>query len=216
MPLGIISDSDFESELSNCSLPVITQNSFDSPLVSDNPSSIPTTNNSDSKSDLIEPRAEVINIKHGRGNGNIEVPEALRKIIGETSVINGRSEALDLASMMGIKPSSVSAYKEGAHSTSTINSPDIGTLNHINNSKERVVKRATKKLHLALSHITEDKLMEAKVGELASVAKSMSGIIKDMEPENEKTPDELNAPKFLIYAPQIKNENNYEVIHSRE
>jgi hypothetical protein len=219
MPLGIISESEFESELNNCS-DITNSSSIITPRDSNifNSNSGELINSSDI---LIEdnqqaPNPAIISAKpRGRGESNLQVPPALRKVIGETAAIEGRADALDLADRFGISPSSVSAYKVGAHSTSTINEPNIDTLSHINKSKLRVTKRATHRLNLALSHITEDKLAEAKVGEIASVAKSMAGIIKDMSPEDDSNKNKSNIP-FVVFAPIIRNELSYEVVHAKD
>lgn len=211
MPLGIISDSEFNNELLDCSSDKIIPSQNDSISNSNIPrgpdiiESIPTESIT----------SEIVNIKSGRGAGNTEVPEALRKVLGETSVINGRSEALDLASMLGVSASSVSAYKEGAHSTSSINTPDKDTKSHIDASKLRVTTRARKKLNLALSHITDDKLSEAKVGEIASVAKAMAGVIKDLEPSTDSNDKKSNIP-FVVFAPIIKQESTFEIVHAKD
>lgn len=207
MPLGIISSDDFESELANC-------NSDSSIHNSNSPRDLESDNSNESEP-IDNAFAEVINIKSGRGSGNTAVPEALRKVVGETSVISGRKEALDLAGMFGISKSSVSAYKEGAHSTASINEPNTNTKAHIDASKLRVSKRARHKLNLALTHITDDKLAEAKVGEIASVAKAMAGVIKDLEPDTNEGKNKSNIP-FVVFAPIIKNELSYEVVHAKD
>lgn len=201
MPLGIISSDEFDLELNNCSSDIVIPHSNNS-------------SNSPRASELIEviPTSEVINISSGRGSGNTQVPEAIRKVLGETSSINSRKEALELAGMFGISNSSVSAYKEGAHSTSTINTPNLDTKSHIDASKLRVSTRARKKLNLALTHITDQKLAEAKVGEIASVAKAMAGVIKDMEPSTDDGKNKSNIP-FVVFAPVIMSENRFETIN---
>jgi predicted transcriptional regulator len=150
----------------------------------------------------------------GRGVGNVEVPDALRKVIGEESAINGRSSALDIAKVFGISPSSVSAYDEGATSTATIDvTPNRS---HINQAKERVVRRARSKLMVALSNLTPQKIAEAKARDIAGIAKDMAVVIKTMEPESDKSKDNDNRPQFVIFAPQQINENKYETIYVKE
>jgi hypothetical protein len=182
MPLGIVNNEEFESELNNA-----------------NTKPVPLP--------IISP------INKGRGIGSVEVPNSLRKIIGETANIEGRKEALSLASDFGISPSSVSAYTAGSTSTALPSNPDIK--NHILNAKARVSKKARMKLMNALSHITSDKLQEAKVGEIASVARNMSAIIKDMESDNGSN-SEKSKPQFVVFAPSIRQENFYETIHAKE
>jgi hypothetical protein len=153
-------------------------------------------------------------VKPGRNKGDNNVPDSLRKIIGETSVIDGRQEALALARDFGISPSSVSAYANG--STSTDSMDKTPNKNHLNNAKERISKRARLTLRKALLHITDDKLSTTKAVELAQIAKSMSGVIKDMEPDNPGPNNGKMEPQFIVYSPQLHVENNYEVIHSKE
>ncbi len=186
MPLGIVSDDDFKSELDNSS-------------INQKPPALPT----------------IIDINRGRGNQS-EVPESLRKIIGETSAIDGRQEALALAKSFGISPSSVSAYGQGATSTSTIKTPDIELKNHIGKAKERISKKARAKLFLSLKHITETKLEDAKPEVLASIARNMSAIVKEMEPDNGNDGDEKQTPQFVVFAPQFRDERTFETITVKE
>lgn len=216
MGLGIISSDDFEKELADC----VSNSNISTPIIPRTiiPRDFDIDSNNVIDSDINEQAPEVIQVSakaRGRGESNTQVPSGIRKIIGETSVINGRSDAIELANMFGISKSSVSAYKEGAHSTSTINEPNKDTKAHIDASKLKVSIRARKKLNLALTHITEDKLLEAKVGEIASVAKSMAGIIKDMEPSNEGSNNKSQMP-FIVYAPIVLKESNYEVVHAKD
>jgi hypothetical protein len=184
MPLGVVTDSELEAELEN----------------------------SNSPNKVIS--GQVIDVNRGRGKGSVEVPNSLRKIIGETNELDSRGEAVDLASRFGISSSSVSAYANGATSTASYN--DTPNKDHINDAKVRVQKRARHKLHKALTHLTDDKLAEAKAGEIASVAKSMSSIIKEMEPEKESGGPIPNGPTFIFYSPQVRNENQFEVIMSKD
>src|SRR5215831_1011577 len=76
----------------------------------------------------------------GRSDGDNNVPDSLRKIIGETAETEGRQEALALARTFGLSDSSVSAYANGSRSTSSYDNQPL--LDHINKSKARVSKRA--------------------------------------------------------------------------
>jgi len=159
-------------------------------------------------------RATIIDTpSKGRGD-SVNTPDSLRKIIGEESVINGRQSALALAKEFGISPSSVSAYAKGATSTASYNSPTQSIISHINKSRQRAVKRASKTLNAALGSITQDKLDYADAKDLAGIAKDMSVIIKNLEPQAEIQTD--SAPKFVIYAPQFKQENQFDVINVNE
>jgi predicted transcriptional regulator len=189
MGMGIVSDSDFESEIGKLN-PSVSQNG--------NGKSI----------------AIIKEIEKGRGERNLEVPENLRKLIGEESVINGRQEALTLAGNFGISPSSVSAYANGSRSTASYeNQPD---LSHLNEAKLRVARKARSKLFLALNNLTKDKIETAKAKDIAGVAKDMSAIIKNMEPEIPKNNNGNGGPTFIFYSPQFRKEEVFDVINVKE
>lgn len=185
MAIGVVSDDDFFGEV----------------------------NKSESKPKVIIPDIVPSSNPRGRGVGNVEVPEALRKIIGETNELDGRQDAIALAQQFGISSSSVSAYANGATSTATYNETKGSIRNHINAAKERISKKARARLNLALEHITSDKLKEAPLKVISSVAKDMSGIVKDMEPAKEDSnKDNNNRPQFVFYSPVFKKEEHFETI----
>ena len=167
--------------------------------------------------DTIPIPPEIHELNRGRGKGNVAVPEALRKIIGEEAITNGRAAALDIAKDFGISPSSVSAYTQGATSTATIDNPTLEQLTHLNNAKQRISKRAKGKLLLALSKITEEKLENAKIHEISGVARDMATIMDKMEPKTPENPNPgKNGPTFVFFKPEVKSEEDYTVIHVRE
>ena len=195
MPMGIVSDKEFDSELTN-SGGKIREESNSTPKPNK-----PLT-------------GEVVDMpSKGRGNGNVEVPNGLRRVIGATAVEDGRDQALELAKQFGISPSSVGAYTAGATSTASYDSQPNQDV--IKTTRDRIGKVARGKLMKALRHITDDKLQEAKVGEIATVAKQMSGVIKDMEPEKEKEPNS-GGPTFVFYSPQFRKEENFEIVYAKE
>lgn len=197
MPVGLVNDLDFNEELRKLKNEPHRQ-----------------------KTDEIkktDTRVEILDIESpGRSSGDVNVPDALRQIIGEDAVINGRSSALNLASQFGVSPSSVSAYAKGATSTTTYDSPSKSIISHINKSRERAVKRAQKTLNGALSAITQEKLDYADPKDLASIAKDMTVVIKNLEPQQTAAENEVNQPQFVIYAPQFRDERSFETITVKE
>lgn len=190
MPIGIVSDSEFEAELAR----------------------------SGGKSNVV-PSVEIVEKPHrGRDDGDMNVPDALRKIIGEEAVINGRQAALAIASEFGISASSVSAYAKGATSTSTYDSPKSSIVGHINKSRARAIKRASSTLNRALGSITQDKLDYADAKDLSTIAKDMSVIIRNLEPPPDPTigTNQVNGPQFVIFAPQFRKEESFDVISVNE
>lgn len=172
--------------------------------------------NSTNKSNVITPQIVPLNEgnEHGRNEGDVNVPNSLRNLIGATNIEDGRQGALRLARQFGISDSSVSAYSNGA--TSTKSYDETPNKSKINGVKERLGKRARHKLNLALSHITEEKLEVAKVNELASVAKAMADVSKAMEPDAESDDTNKAPVQFVFYAPQVNQENNYKTIVAKD
>jgi predicted transcriptional regulator len=185
MPMLIVNDSEFDSEFNKLN-----------------------------KSE-VRKEAEIIDAPTiGRGNGNIEVPDTLRKVIGEESAVNGRQSAVELAKSFGLSPSSVSAYAVGAKSTATI--ADRPNSTHITDAKERVSKVARRRLMSALHHITGEKLSEAKAKDLAGVAKDMAAVIRIMEPTPQSSEVVNNGPTFVFYSPQHRKEESFDVVYAKE
>lgn len=183
MAMGIVSNDDFQNELGKL---------------------CPIQSN--------ETKGVIKDIERGRPIGGLEVPNALRKVIGEESAINGRNSALDLAAQFGISPSSVSAYSKGAHSTASYDTrPDIS---HITTAKLKIASKARNRLVMALNSLTQEKIDSAKVKDVSSVAKDMAAVIRVMEPE--KSNSESNGPTFIFYSPHLRQEQNFETIIVKE
>lgn len=193
MPLGVVSDADLRKELENSS--------------TDSIDTTPTPS---------ESTATIIDMPgRGRGTGNVAVPDSLRKIIGETSIIEGRTDALALAESLGISPSSVSAYANGATSTASYDTPSNSITNHINERKGKRTSHALKIMKQALTGITSDKLAESKAKELSSIARDMASVVKAMEPEVKES-EGIKKPQFVVFAPIMRDESHFEVIQSKE
>lgn len=192
MPIGIVSDEDFMREMS-----AYEKKEPVSPVVT----------------------PEIVEMERpGRSTGDVNVPDALRQIIGEEAVINGRQSALGLAGMFGISPSSVSAYAKGATSTASYDSPKPAIISHINKSRARASKKAARVLDSALGAITQEKLDYTDAKELAGIAKDMSVIIKNLEPPSDPSSDnpQSNQPQFVIFAPQFRDERSFDHITVQE
>lgn len=192
MAIGVVSDDDFAAELSKLTNPqsnsrVSSSTSNESVQIIDKPSK-------------------------GRSDGDVNVPDSLRKIIGEEAVINGRQSALGLAGMFGISASSVSAYANGATSTKSYDQPSSPIQSHISKARERAIRRASKTLNGALGAITQEKLDYTDADKLAGIAKDMSVIIKNLEPEKVINTDDGPKTQFVIYAPQFRREESFDVI----
>lgn len=186
--MGIVSDTDFETEQEVLSRPVSK--------------SIP----------IVQP--QIVDINRGRGNGNVNVPDSVRKVIGETAVSDGRQEAVQLAKNFGISPASASAYAHGATSTASYDEQPNKSI--INSAKERIARSARSKLRQALSALTPDKLQDTKAVDLSTIAKNMAGVVKQMEPESKGPGEGQSNTQFIIYAPQFRKEEHFDVVYAKE
>ncbi len=147
-------------------------------------------------------------LKRGRGNVN-EVPTSLRKVIAETAVEDGNKEAQALADAFNISPSSVSAYKNGAHSTASYDEPNPELKAHVDTKKQKIAKSARSTLLSAIKAITKDKLDTAKPRDLAGIAKDMASVVRTMEPEIETVEESV---KFVFFAPPMRKPEEFKVI----
>lgn len=200
MPLGIVSDDDFLLELER----------LKSGKKEREEKKNTEPNRNEKEGEAEEANNKVISISRGRGENNIEVPDSLRALIASTAIESGRAEALSLAKQFGISPSSVSAYTNGATSTASYHDPAPELKQKINNTKERLGKIARGKLALSLRHITEEKVAEAKLRDIASVAASMASVIKQMEPDSDR--NNSTQVNIVLYAPKLKSESQYDTI----
>lgn len=160
----------------------------------------------------IQPQVVIEEVeKPGRKEGDNNVPESLRKIIGETSVLEGRQEALAIAGMFGISDSSVSAYAKGATSTNTYNKPNGKIADYIRNRKDRLTKKTLRVLANSLDSIPEN-LSNEKPRDLAAIAKDMSAIVRNLEPSKDVNIGDQQNNQFIFYAPHFMKEEAYEVV----
>lgn len=209
MAIGIVSDTELAIELSRLSGKSKSRPARPAPdSVSVPPTPVPTV-----------PEAVIVEKPtRGRSDGDNNVPDSLRKIIGEEAVLNGRASALKIAGEFGISPSSVSAYAKGATSTKSYDQPKPSIISHINKSRARAIKRASTTLNAALGSITQEKLDYADAKDLSTIAKDMSVVIRNLEPQKEPVAENTVAatPQFVIFAPQFRKEDSFEVITVNE
>ena len=227
MPLGIVSNRDFELERSNSDSSFEHNGhkiDFDTPLKENN------SNNEVVDTETIKPvetspRAPVIPeiitsdmIRPGRHKEVTNVPQSLRKIIAEESIEHGNKSARSLVNGLGVTLSdaTISTYKSGNISpNNNVSIKDNDLLEYINQRKGRLGKKALNKLNLALTHLDESKLQGLEAKELSGVAKDMAIIVDKMQPT--KREDDKVAPvQFVIMAPQINTEAYYQTIKAKD
>ena len=183
MPLGILTDDEFDQEVAKAN------------------------SNGSLKKPSEETLARIVQIERGRGNKQ-ETPESARKLISELA-ING-ADVSEIAHEFNVSPSSISAYKHGSTSTASYNEPNKELRKHNNLVRDRIIKKARKKLVLAIDSIDEQKIADCDARGLAGIAKDMSAVIKNLEPEIKESGN-LNA-QFVFFAPQVKKEIDYPII----
>lgn len=194
MAIGIVSDAEFLAELGG--------------TVIDKPTRAPDS----------VPCVDIQDIPtRGRNEGDINVPDSIRALIGEEALLNGRASALKLGKDLGVSASSVSAYSNGATSTKSYNEPKQSIAAHIQKSRERALRKASKTLNGALGAITQEKLDYTDAKDLSGIAKDMSVIIRNLDPPKENAIEHsTRSPNFIIYAPQFRKEESFDVINVNE
>lgn len=189
MPLGIVTEKDFETELGNQK--DSEQESVEVPIVQE----LPTP---------------------GRKEGDTEVPQSLRKLIGESVIEEGRPAGLAIAKFLGLSSSSVSAYSKGATSTASYHKPNDELKDHLKETRKKISKKAAGKLYKALNVIDENRLNDLTAVEASTVAKNMAVIIKQMEPEQKAPHSFVNAPQITFFVPKMSSEDRFDVIDATE
>lgn len=198
MPLGIITEDQLNKELGRLVPKVDVEiiNKIDEAI-------------KDSNFKRIEP-AKVVDIKRGRGMV-LEVPESLRALVAEEAIVYGHTQKI--ADQFGISKSSVDAYKNGATSTASYNQPDNSLGESNKTIREAISDQARSRLSSALEQITDDKLIGCKVKDVASIAKDMSVIVKNMEPQG---PVNQQNTQVIIYKPRMRDEDEFDIITVNE
>ena len=151
--------------------------------------------------------ADVVSMPAKGRNGAKETPETLRKLIAHDA-ING-APAKEIAESYGVSESSVSAYKNGASSTTTYHEGKGELKDYVDLTRDKIKSKAQNKLLLALKHMTEDKIKEVKPIELSTIAANMSRVVEKMTPKNEGTTVNNN---IVFYSPKQISKENYETL----
>lgn len=165
---------------------------------------------SKAEDEVHNPGARIHQIEKGRPIGRHNRTPEEREIIAGEALIHGNQYAL---SNHDVSQSSISAYKKGATSTASYDNPDNDLLNSVSNQRLKIASVAHGKLSAALDQITNEKLASANLKTIASVAQSMSAIVKNMEPDQQISANQ--NIQFTFYAPRSKSEESYDVIDMR-
>lgn len=212
--MGVVSDSDFESQLQNVTNPKVNAPVI-LPIIPGG--NAPITSDNSVKDTAIT--GELVNdepARRGRKAGDNNVPSGLRALIAGAHATEGRQAALSIAREFGVSPSSASAYANGVTSTTSYNGPkkqDI--IDFVKQRKARVTKKALRVMTSAIDNITDDKLESADAKDLAVIAKNMGSIVADMADTNQANINN-NGVNFVIFAPPVMKEEQYGAISTTE
>lgn len=156
---------------------------------------------------------KVIDINRGRPEGRKEVPESVRKLAADESICG--TPAKEIKELLGVSQSSISAYKEGATSTSDLNQGkfDSKLKDHVEETKRTIGMTARERLMAALVQIDDERLGKATLREVSSVAKDLSAVSKNMESDKGMV---ANNQQVIVYAPRVKEEQDYQIITVNE
>ena len=154
------------------------------------------------------PEVTELTINHGRPNGRTEIPETIREFIAGEALSGAPAD--ELSESFNISKSSISAYKHSATSTASYHSPNESLVRSNNETRQRIIGPAQSKLIAAIEAITSEKLDKAKVNIAASVARDMSSIIKNIEPDPSVVFNTQN--RVIIYKPRMSDESDFETI----
>lgn len=148
---------------------------------------------------------EVRSITRGRGDKK-ETPEIVRELIATESLCGTTNQ--ELAQTFGVSESSVSAYKNGATSTSTYHQQDARLATAIDETRNRIVGTAQSKLIHALDKINLTGVVNPRVA--SGIARDMSSVVKNLQPDVPAVAN-VNA-RVIVYQPRMKEEDDYNVI----
>jgi predicted transcriptional regulator len=205
MPLGILTDEQLNKEL-GITISKKDIDRIESEIIKDKIEDAIK----DSSFSIITP-AKVIDIKRGRGN-QLEIPNEIRALVAE-EVING-TPAKQVAKAFGVSESSVSAYKHDATSTTSYDTPNSQLADSNKQIRDVITDKARGRLMSALDAITDENISNAKVKDIASIAKDMSVIVKNMEPI--VPVDNSKNTQVIIYRPRMRDEDEFDIITVNE
>jgi CHASE2 domain-containing sensor protein len=146
-------------------------------------------------------------LKQARGNN---IPVEIKKLAA-TSVLNGEPQTA-VAEALAITAPTVNAAAQGMNTSNhdTRNAvPEL--LEHNSIIKNEIRSDATRVLTRALRAITDEKLDELSAPKAAEVARSMSGIVKDMSEEDNKP---NNGIQVIIHVPRERSLDDFEVVEA--
>lgn len=145
----------------------------------------------------------------GRGDA---IPDPVKKVIAECALLGDKQE--DIAKVFGVTQESVNSYSQGFNTSSLEQrKANPSLVSHITEVREKITKKATNRLQLALNSITPDKVKDLSANKAGQLAKDMAAIVREMEPPMEGG-NQNNGVQIIFQAPREKRLNEFEFIQS--
>lgn len=138
----------------------------------------------------------------GRNIGDKNVPAFIRELAGAAAHVD---TAKNVAAAFDISQSQVNQYKVG-NTSPQHHSPDLKAKVDKQVSKARDL--ALDKLMLSLGLLTQDKLEKVNARDASTIAANMARIVEKTTP----VVPQNNNLQIVFYAPNLKQEKDYEVI----
>lgn len=177
MPMGLVDDDIFESEISD-----------KKPM----------------------PSAQIIQRPfHGRNPGDNNIPQVIREVIADDTSTSGE----ELSNKFDVSKSSVSAYRNGATSTSSYDAPSPKLQEIVDRKRERISRKSSKALMKVLDKMNDssfdEKLDACKAVELSTIAANMSRVVEKVSTKNEAQNIQQN---IVFYSPSPVKTDQFEII----
>lgn len=133
-----------------------------------------------------------------------------RKAIASLAILGHTTN--EIMEMTGASRSSVNAYRNGANGSATYQDKNPELVDHITRVKNKISRKARKVILKSIDKLDDEKLNKCSPSELAHVARSMANVAKDMEPPQVVTLNDNRKVQFIMFAPQMKEEQAYDAI----
>lgn len=144
-----------------------------------------------------------------RGRGNVEdLGDEVRKEIATLALTTGLSNE-EVSKLIGVSESQVSAIKKGATSTASYHKRDGELGEHVAQVKNEITSAAQNKMLEAIQAITGMKIQMSNAKEISGIAKDMSSIVRNMNPDG---PAQITNNQVVVFRPRNKEEDDFKVI----
>ena len=151
---------------------------------------------------LVEHKPLHAQLGHTKKKGDNQIPPFIRALIGSAAIEGNGKE---VAETFDVSLPTVYQAKEGNKSSGT---PDEEARPVLESRVDRIKEQALDMTLKALEGITEDKLFNAKAKDLAAIASSSAGVYEKL-----KGRETNSGAQVIIYAPQLRQESEYNEVH---